>query len=394
MSDPTSPSHQFKDFHLAVNLLHAPKTLTGTGHYAHQLINSMVRLYPELQITGYCSPFNVESFRIRDAKKYKQTVWGRPWNNVMVRRMEEWLWLHSEVKKLKPTIFWGPSNFLPMKKVCPYIVSIHDMTFFRHPEFLPLIRRKYWHYWTKRTIKLADHIITVSEAAKEDIVKYGKTDPDSISVVHNGTSEAFYIAEDEEGRKKRKYKLRETYPQLPEKYIFFLGTLTSHKNVPRLVDAFAKAKRFDGCEDMALVMAGKQGSGYDQVADMIAQHRVERSVFELGYTPDDLLPALYENAHVHVLPSYTEGFGLPITEAMAAGTPTVAGNQGATAEVIGDAGITFDPKDTFQLRDVLISLWTDGKLWKDRQLQGIERAKLFRWDESAKKIMDIMQRYV
>jgi glycosyltransferase involved in cell wall biosynthesis len=187
-------------------------------------------------------------------------------------------------------------------------------------------------------------------------------------------------------------RLLERFPRLPSKYVFFLGTLTSHKNVPRLVEAVARARQKPGCEQMHLVLSGKRGTGYDAVAAAIRRHRLGSVVHELGYVEDEHLPALYENARVHVLPSFTEGFGLPITEAMAAGTPVVTSNRGAMAEVAGDAALLVDPSDTEAMADALVRLWTDRDLRHDLRERGRARAALFTWEASARRTWDVLRR--
>ncbi len=376
--------------HIMMNLLHAQATLTGTGYYALNLARALLKLPERPHVLGVCSPFNVEAFCIPGQERYEQLVWGRPHESVMARRFEEWTKLGATIRARKPDVFFGPSNFLPWGRIGGrMVVTIHDMTFFEHPEFLHPIRRFYWHAWTRRTIKVADAILTVSEAAKRDIVKYGDANPDCITVAHNGTGEAFYVGRDLEGGAARRTSLRERFPQLPDRYVFFLGTLTSHKNVPRLIEAVARAHALD-CEGLQLVMAGKRGTGYEQVADAIARNNLGGAVHELGYVEDEWLPALYENARAHVLPSFTEGFGLPITEAMAAGTPVITSNVGAMAEVAGDAGVLVDPTDTEAMAQALKRLWYDNGFHAECRARGLARAENFTWAESARKTYAVL----
>ncbi len=382
------------DSRLGVNLLHAPASLTGTGHYAQQLIHHLLAKPSSPQIHGFCTQQNRSRFQLQAEEtaqnRYTLQPWGTPGNSVMLRRLEEWFFLERAIKKAQLNLFWGPSNFLPWRKVCPYLVSIHDMTFFRDPQALGALRRTYWHQWTRRTIALADHIVTVSHAAKADIVHYGKADPDRITVIYNGTNEAFFLEEKQEGRLQREANLRKKYPKLPQSFVFFLGTLTTHKNVPRLIDAIAQAKKADGCQAIKLVVSGKRGFGYEHIQERINHHRLGESVIELGYTEDSDLPALYEAARCHILPSTTEGFGLPITEAMAAGTPTITGNAGATAEVAGNAALLVDPHRTESIAEALVELWRNNDLHAQLRQLGFTRAKTFRWDKAAQELLQVV----
>lgn len=382
--------------HVGVNLLHAPPTLTGTGHYAQQLVHQLLALEQAPQITGYCTQQNRDRFALPPGSPGEELLtlqpWGRGFQNVMMRRVEEWLFLEKTLKEAKPSLFWGPSNFLPWRKVCPYLVTIHDMTFFRDPQALGPLRRTYWHRWTHRTLATADHIITVSNAAKTDIVQYGSVDPDRITVIYNGTNPAFFLETNKQGRSERENNIRKKYHKLPQNFVFFLGTLTTHKNVPRLIDALAVARKAKNCQAMKLVTAGKPGHGYDEIQRRIQHHGLQDAVLELGYTPDEDLPALYEAARCHILPSTTEGFGLPITEAMAAGTPTITGNAGATAEVAGNAALLVDPLSTASIAEGLVELWRNDNLHATQRELGFKRAQTFRWETAAQELLKVMEK--
>jgi len=376
---------------IAVNLLHARASLTGTGHYARFLIEALLDLPQQPNIIGIASHENARSFRIGGRSNYRLLRWGRPHNRVAVRRVEEWAFLNGAIRELSPSVFFGPSNFLPLWKTGPMVVTVHDMTFFTHPETIPAVRRAYWQQWTRRTLAVADEIITVSESAKADIVEHGRVDPSRITVIYNGTGPQFHIASDEGGRADRGAKLRAGFPDLPRRYVLFLGTLTAHKNVPRLVEALAHA-RGAGCDDIQLVLAGKRGTEFDAIANAIDRHCLGDRVHELGYVDDELLPALYENARVLVLPSFTEGFGLPIVEAMAAGTPVVTGRGGATAEVAGRAGLLVDVMDARAMGDAIRRVWSSAACHAEHRVAGIARAKKFTWAESARCHFDVFAR--
>ncbi len=376
-------------FHILANLLHAQATLTGTGYYARHVISALGDLADAPEVTGICSPFNREAFALPDAPHYRRIVWGRPWNSVMARRVEEWAWLHSYVRDKQPDVFWGPSNFLPPIKVCRYVVTIHDMTFFEHPEALPPLRRRYWYAWTHRTVAVADRIITDTETSKNAIVQHSRADPARIDVIPLGAAREYFVGRDAEGRACRERELQEAFPHLPEKYLSFIGTLTVHKNVPRLVEAVARARRA-GCDNLHLVLAGKRGDGYELVAEAIDRHGLNESVHELGYVPDRLLPALYEGARAHILPSLTEGFGLPIVEAMAAGTPVITAGRGAMTEVAGDAAMLMEPEDADSIANAIAQVWTNAETRTELREKGLDRADEFTWRETARRTLDVL----
>lgn len=376
---------------IMVNLLHAQRTLTGTGHYALNLVRAMLDLPEAPRIAGVCSAANAEAWDVGGHRNFRPIVWGHAWKSVMARRLEEWARLHAFVRREKPDVFFGPSNFLPLARACPYVATIHDMTFFEYPRALPPVRRFYWHRWTHRTIAVADAILTDTENAKAAIVRHGRADAARITVVPIGAGDEYFVANDATGRERRRAALRSALPQLPERYVLYVGTLTTHKNLPRLVEAVARA-RAAGCGDIALVLAGKRGEGCAAIADAVARTGLADRVIEPGYVAQELLPALYENARVAALPSLTEGFGLPIVEGMAAGVPVLTSDRGAMAEVAGGAAMLAHPEDADSIADALARLWTDDALRADLRARGIDRAAGFTWRACAHRTYDVLQR--
>jgi glycosyltransferase involved in cell wall biosynthesis len=363
---------------IVVNLLHSPAQLTGTGRYAREMVRALAALPEQPEIIGIVSTENSEAFRLELMPANLRLVkWGRPWRDVMKRRLEEWIWLEEFIRELKPDVFWGPTNFLPLM-----------LTFFRHPDSIGRLRGTYWRRWTRRTLRVADRIVTVSHAAAEEIAEYGGVDISRIDVVPNGVDEGFFRAAGDETRLEA---LRRELPFLPGNYILFVGTLTQHKNLPRLVGALARLRSMPGCEDAQLVLAGKRGEGYEKIARAIHRNGLEKAVVELGFVQDELLPALYAGARLAVLPSLNEGFGLPIIEAMATGTPVVTSNTGAMAEVGRDCAILVDVNKKSAIAGGLADLWRDDGLHERLRKMGMARARDFTWCNAAQQLFRILQ---
>ncbi len=377
---------------IAVNLLHSPPELTGTGRYAREMLRALAALPERPRLIGIVSHANRDAFRLEPLPPNLKLVrWGRPWKEVMVRRLEEWLWLEGLVRGLKPDVFWGPTNFLPLmigRRPCPSVVTIHDMTFFRHPESTGKARGWYWRAWTRRTIKVADKVITVSGAAAREIGEFGGVDAHSIPIVPNGVDDRFFEASASAGAAER---LRARHPYLPENFLLFVGTLTHHKNLPKLIEALACMRTRPGCEDAMLVMAGKRGEGYEQLARAIHRSGLEKAVVELGFVEDELLPDLYATARLTVLPSLNEGFGLPIIEAMAAGCPVLTSGKGAMAEVAGDAAALAEVTSVESLADGMAALWTDSAARAEWRRKGLARARQFSWEASARSLHTLFE---
>lgn len=375
---------------VVVNLLHAQEKLTGTGFYALELTDALAKLPNAPRIVGICNAFNRSAFSRLEGAGVELLTWGHAIKNVMVRRLEEWAVLQRTINRLNADVFWGPSNFLPwIKPKCRLVATIHDMTFFAHPETMPFVQRTYWHAWTHRTIANADAIVTATESARADLKKYGNVAAERVTIIPHGVAERFFVARDEAGREARASALRNAFPRLPDQYVLFVGTITPHKNVIGLLEAAAKA-RASGCPQLRVVLGGKRGFEYERVADAVRRLNLGDAVTELGYVSDDLLPALYENARIHVLPSLTEGFGLPLIEAMACGTPVITGDVGSVAEVVGEAGTRVDIKNATALGEALAKLWSNEALHGQRREAGIIRADQFTWRRAAERTLAVL----
>src|SRR5690606_1103094 len=137
------------------------------------LVRALARLNAAPQIEGLVSQENQSAFApLTKEPGVSLTPWGSDSPRVMARRMDEWMRLHRTIAAKSPDVFFCPSNFLPwVRTPVPYVVTVHDMTFFKHPEALPPLRRWYWHRWTHRTLAVADGILTATEAAREDIAR-------------------------------------------------------------------------------------------------------------------------------------------------------------------------------------------------------------------------------
>jgi len=230
--------------------------------------------------------------------------------------------------------------------------------------------------------KAADHIITVSEHAKRDIVENYRIAPDKISVIYEAADPQFRIenamALDD---------IQKQFPTLRENYFFYVGGLEERKNISTLLKGWAQAK----LPGFQLVIGGGK-------PDEIARFRAEAQILGLevlftGYVPESLLPSLYAHAQALVYPSFYEGFGLQIVEAMAMGTPVICSNAASLPEVLGDPDCLFDPRDEKQLA-VLLRRMTekDFRETKSRAVQA--KGREFSWDRAARETIAIYERLI
>ena len=279
-------------------------------------------------------------------------------------------------------VYHGVCNFeLPLRKVCRYVLTIHDLIPLFFPELVPRKHLLFFRLFMKRAAHTADLIITDSEHSKQDIVRYLRVPEEKIRVIYLGYDPP---QQKQLGPQVVQSVLR-TYG-ITKPYLLFVGVIEPKKNLERLVDAFTmlRAKYARG-EDLQLVLAGGKGWLSDTLYRKVKELKLEQQVIFTGFVPDEDLPLLYTEAEAFVFPSIYEGFGLPVLEAMACGTPVVTSKVSSLPEIAGDAGILVDP---YQADDIY-----EGMLWvlKDRSKReemirlGDIQARKFSWRKSAEE---------
>ncbi|MEJ7604739.1 MAG: glycosyltransferase family 1 protein [Bryobacteraceae bacterium] len=232
----------------------------------------------------------------------------------------------------------------------------------------------------ERVLKRADGLIAISASAKNDAVELLRIQPDRIAVIHPGIDERFFSPQDI-------LQIQERY-QLTKPYLLFVGTIEPRKNVDALLDAYSAlpaAMR----EAHDLVVAGPIGWAAGVTVDRLKQGMPGLRL--LGYIPEQDLPALTAAASIFVYPSFYEGFGFPVAQAMAAGVPVITSNLSSLPEVVGDAGLLIDPKSVEDIKRAMSKLLTSPALREKLGRNGAEQAKRFTWKNSARLSAEFFQ---
>jgi len=271
---------------------------------------------------------------------------------VVSLKANKFSWNYSVISKRllkKPvdvyhTQYITPRNF---PKDVKLITTIHDVSFRVYPKMISLLDLIFLRFFIPRSIKRADKIIAVSEFTKNEIIKYYKTNPEKIEVVHNALDEDFLnnkVINDSPFAT----DIIDKY-SLPKDYIMYLGTMQPRKNLPVLIKAYYEIKQ--DLPNIKLLLCGKKdGKNTDfQIDGLIKYLALENDVQFSGYIKDQERPSFYKNAQLFCLPSFYEGFGIPLLEAMSEGTPVVASDIPAHREIGGDAVMYFDPKNVGDL---------------------------------------------
>ena len=352
--------------------------LTGVGWYLYHLLHHLARrddlelvLLGDARVTDEGPRLHADlppnaRLCVFDLRGQPQSRLSRP---LTAAGYVFWAWL------LDCDVVFGANYFLPrlMSAVARRrVVTVHDLTYKRFPELLQKETLDNLEAQMKREIALADAVICVSECTRRDLLDFYQADPARIIAIHSGLP----VLPDPDDR-----------DSVAGPYILFVGTIEPRKNLGVLLDAYARLRR-SGTYSGSLVVAGKVG----WKAEQTAQRLREPGVIHLDYVSPARLAALYRGADVFVFPSIYEGFGFPLLEAMALGTPAIASRSSSLPEIGGDAALYFHPSDTAALTTALERVLGDEGLRGRLVAKGREQAAKFRWDVAAEATARVFHR--
>lgn len=339
------------------------KEKTGTEWYAWEMLRRLPKyIPPELEVLLYTRE-PLEKSLIPEAKNWIEEQLDWP-----PRRVWTLIRLSYEMLRRPPDLLWIPTHTIPF--FAPKtVVTIHDVGFLARPDLYNAVDRAYHQFSTSRIVKNAQHIFTVSEFSKQEIVKFCKVSPERISVTPLAASEAYrQHTETEINAMRIKYNLSKPY-------FIFVGRLEKKKNIDGLVKAFSIFREKN--KDTELILVGRSGYGADAARETISGVRV------FGYVDRKDLPSIVSGAIAFILPSHYEGFGIPVLEAMASGTPVISSNAGSLPEVAGNAAIYIDPNNIEEIAHAMSRIWSESALGAQLRERGYLRAKDFSWDKTA-----------
>ena len=283
----------------------------------------------------------------------------------------------SLVKRLQAdngALYHSPYYLMPYRTGLPTLLTFYDIIPLKFPNTVPVRARLFFRMAATLALRASDHVVVISEAARSDLLSFFSL-PASKTTVTPLAARARYSPQPsaEIARVRHHYRL-------PESFLLYLGINKPHKNLPALIDAYAQmASR----HAPPLVIAGAWDTRYPQARECAARLQLGDAVRFLGPVDERDLPALYSAATLFIFPSLYEGFGLPVLEAMACGTPVACSNTPGLAEVAGDAAVLFDPRSVTEIRNAMTELIEDSRQRARRAEQGLARAALYSWQATA-----------
>jgi glycosyltransferase involved in cell wall biosynthesis len=296
-------------------------------------------------------------------------------------------------------VYHVPLNSVPLLMPKPYVVTIHDMSRLLYQDRVSGWRNNLRLFLFRRGLLRADRIIAVSGATRRDVENLLNIPASRIRQIYNAPDPRFEQhppaadarAAGPETQAFERRRILERYG-ISHPFLLYTGMIRPQKNIPRLIEAFASLRNelaeHPSYRDLKLIIIGDEISRFPSVRRAAIQYRVENAVRFLGFVPFDTLRVFYEAAEAFVFPSLYEGFGLPPLEAMASGTPVVTSNVSSLPEVVGDAAMTVNPENVFDIARGIREVLLDRNLRDELRRKGFERIRRFSWQRTAEEVLE------
>ncbi len=347
----------------------------GIHSYIHQLIQHLPGVDERLQATIFTGQSRREQWGVSDTLGWRSSRWPthRPWVRIAWEQFAQpWALQRAGVQLLHALAFVSP-----LLAPVPAVITVHDLSFLRFPERFRPLNRLYLSTLTRVSCRRARRIIAVSQATADEVLRLLGVPAERIDVIAHGVQHArFHPLPPEQVAAFRQRK------SLPPNFALFLGTLEPRKNLTTLIEAFGRTEALR--RGIKLVIAGGKGWYYQEIFNLVQRLGLEKAVLFPGFVPDDELGLWYNAATALVYPSLYEGFGMPLLEAMACGTPVISSQASCMPEAVGDAGLLVSPHDVAGLAQSIDRLWSDADLRADLSQRGQTRAAAYTWEATAR----------
>ena len=363
---------------IALNLLYLlPGVVGGTETYARSLIKALARQSDDNEYSVFLNRESAE-LDVTPADNFTRVICPINATNRAARYSWEQGAMPLQLRRARPDIVHSLGYVIPLAARGPQVVTVHDVNYLGHKGWRTGVGRTAFRFFAERTVKRADRIIAVSRFSRDEIVKHMNVAPDKVTVVHSAGRDALPGRKDDAGAS-------DVVRSISRPYIMAFSALSAHKNIPRLIAAFAKISSIVPHD---LVLVGHMPVKAGVRAEIEAAGGTDRVHFT-GYIPEAEVAALLQNASLFAFPSLYEGFGLPLLDAQNAGIPVVCSSAGALPEIAGDSAILFDPHSEDAIATALKRGLLDTDLRRQLVERGHENARRFSWDRTARETLDV-----
>ena len=348
---------------------------TGTGVYSAQLIRELSE-FPDLKLDvleGWDPVHSGHGLVARSLRSVARLAWNH------------WFLPHT-IRKRRFDVFHGPAFVTPLRCPCPSVVTIHDVSFCLFPQYFEKRWLLYLTSMLPRLMRSVSAVITVSHHSKADLLRFYDIPSERVHVVLNGIDHA---------RFQPGIRLDAGWASslgLRPGYLLHVGERSERKNIVTLLRAVATLRSRGKWGERQLVLVGPETpgmTGAEEIRETIRELDLEASVVSVGHVANEHMPGLYSSAALLVMPSLYEGFGLPVLESMATGTPVVASNTSSLPEVAGDAAILVPPKDEQAMADAIDNVLSRPEVAAELTRKGLARAQHFNWKKTAEETVAV-----
>lgn len=358
-----------------------PNKLEGFGWYSFHILSRLADKFPNATFVGLndrsiesplIEKINVEFTKVLPPARHP-VLWTI-WNQLSVP---------AALQKIKPDLYFSPDGFLPYRIKIPTLVTIHDLNFEEKANYINPRVEAYYRKHIRQSAKVASHIITVSKFSKSDIESRYNIDKNKVTRIYNGPQKDFIDLHQQQKSVQQRYAL--DHP-----YFLFVGAQNPRKNLHRIFQAFDGFKEKHATPHK-LILVGEKMMWDDQIELAFKNMMHKDDVIFTGRLSEEELNRVYSAATALLYPSLYEGFGMPIIEAFASGTPVITSLSSAMPEVAGDAAVLIDPTRFEELVMAMDKIVFDDGVAQDLIAKGFERAKAFSWDDAADQTAHIIK---
>lgn len=360
---------------IAIDARFALGPSTGVTNYLNNLLANLIDIDSQNEYVLYIHRKDIDN-KIPEHPRFRKKIINAPsllWKNVF---------LPIDIRREKIDIFHSPAYTIPITPVGKIIVTIHDVMHMVNPQWFTRKELFFIKYPFKFAAKRATKIIAVSETTKHDIMKFYGIPESKITVTLEAANGIYKPI-----RNGEKLSLVRKKYGIDGKFILYVGVLFKRRNISGLLEAFATLKKNNQIRHK-LVIVGLDKGHFD-LSGLINALGLKREVIYTGHVPNEEMPLLYNAAEIFVYPSFYEGFGLPVLEAMACGTPVITSNSSSLAEIAQDAALLINPYNVEQLNQAMLDLLSNENLRQHLSRSGVVRAQSFNWQRMAEQTLSI-----
>jgi glycosyltransferase involved in cell wall biosynthesis len=349
----------------------------GIHHYIDNLLRELPSAMPDAQFTAFVGAKNRAEYAGMTMRRASMNT-EPPINRII------WEQLVQPFALPGFRLYHALAFIAPTLMLAPMVVTVYDLSFIHYPTRLPMLRQRYLQRFTTLTCERAFRIIAISHSTARDLTHTLGVEPERVDVAQPGCDFNRFkpLPADQIASFRRQ-------ADLPDRFWLFIGTLEPRKNLPMLLEAYAAVPR---AERLPLVLAGGKGWDYEPIFATVKRCGLEREVRFPGYLSPEALPLWYNAAETFLYPSVYEGFGIPVLEAMACGTPVIVSNVSSLPEVAEDAGVCLPPRDVAAWTQALRRAGADAEWRTAARTAGLAQAAQFTWQDTAQATVESYRR--